>query len=157
MKNDQELLNKYWQAETSLEEEQFLQKHYANTADNDLFKAYCASVLSYRNGEAPDQLESKINSQIQTNKGLFQKIIQFVPVRAVAASLFIIMASTVLMMQYSSYKQKQFLYTDTFQSSDQAWHALLTAFENVSEHMDNGTDLLTSELLRIGEVQEFEQ
>jgi hypothetical protein len=157
MENKSDLLEKYWQAESSLEEESALKSLLENEArETDYLTAYFQISQAYKTIAPSNSLDEKlarISSESASGTGRTFRM----PLRAVAASLFVLVTCGFLAYQYSAYKQNQFLYTDTYQNPEQAWQAMRTAIGNVSEHLDNGTELLTAELIRINEIQEFEQ
>ncbi len=146
-------LEKYWDADSNLEQEQCIRDNRHHLSDEDLYlRAYLGMQLAYKEIEISPELDNKLTA-ISDNPviSLKQRFIQYS--RAIAASIILVVCVGFLFQYYVKQKQEQYLYADTFDNPEQAWKVLKTAFVTVSDKLDEGNEILTEELARIDQVQ----
>jgi len=147
------LLEKYWQGETSLEEEKSLKKWFANNSGHEgleneevLFKHF------QKTGEIelPGDFEDKILEKIDADKS--KTIIwgsRLLNWKAAAVISGIIVASIVLKNPFGSSTQM----TDTYENPQDAYEATKAILMTISSNMNKGKKY-TRQLSKFSEAQE---
>lgn len=153
----EELIQKYWDAETSTHEESELRDSLASNylGGSDL-EVYFKMQHLYRQAKCSDQLSAKLEAIARENKPKLIKI-SFLTLRNIAASLVLVMGSIALFQYLSSSKANSNLYADTYENPEQAWQAIKSALSVVSENMDMSTDILTEEIIKLDVNPTIEQ
>jgi hypothetical protein len=149
-------LAKYWDADSNLEQEQYIRDARHHLSDEDIqLKTYFGMQLAFQDIHTSPELDKKLMS-IADNPviSLKQRFIQYS--RTIAASLVLVVCVGFLFQYYVNKKQNQILYADTFDNPEQAWQVLKTAFVTVSDKFDEGNEILTQQLAKIDQLQTIE-
>jgi hypothetical protein len=153
-KDVENLLEKFWQAETTLEEEKLL-RHLSEKDELPLeMQAYHHLQREYIQCTVPDTLERKLLN-IPTKRpgmGVYQLLHKY---RNVAAAVLVLMGTAWGVLYYQNYRQQQWLYTDTYNTPEEALIAVKTAMVEVAHNLDEGNEIFTTEMARIQEVQDI--
>jgi hypothetical protein len=153
-----ELLEKYWNADTNEEEEALLRSTIANDSQSDAgLQSYFLLQELYLQQQSPANLQSRIEAATIRKNKTARIIMLRQPIMIAAASVGLIAVVATAVILYFNSVPAGDLYADTFNSPEEAWEAMKTAFIDVSESMDKGNEMLESELFSLGNLEIFEQ
>jgi hypothetical protein len=153
-KDIENLLKKFWLAETSPEEEALLRQLSEKDGLPLEMQAYYLLQREYIQNAAPDTLDRKLAaiSTGHNRKGVYQLLYKY---RNIAAAVLIFASTALGIVYYQNYKQQQWLYTDTYNTPEEALSAVKTAMVEVAHNLDEGSEIFTAEMARIQEVQDI--
>lgn len=157
----QNLLNKFYQGETSSEEEALLTSFFrkGNVPEEWDKDRLLVQMLSESETEIPNELEQKIETFIdslaaseETKNKQRTKIAVWKYVAGIAASLLIIFG---IGLRYQSQKNNKSLLIDTYQTPEQAQKATLEALQLFSQHFSKGVKPLEKAEKHIEETHQI--
>jgi hypothetical protein len=129
------LLDKYWEGETSLAEEQDLRSYFASSQVADEFLSY-SPLFAYFQDAQHVQMKGEIKTPVlQLSSG---KTISMRWLINVAASVAIFLAMFFLNRNSKSTLTEQYAYHDTYQDPQEAYDEVKRALLFVSEKMNRG-------------------
>jgi beta-lactamase regulating signal transducer with metallopeptidase domain len=156
MQSEQEyirnLVEKFWSAETSPDEEKALIELIESGQITDAYTvAYFKMQNSYRTVTASQQLSNKLdNIGHQKTKITPVFLAQW---RNIAAIFISIVIMGIIVSYYQDYRSKQWLYVDTYQSPEQAFKAIKIAIKEFETQMDQGNIIVISGIEQIDDMQ----
>jgi hypothetical protein len=142
--NIRQLLEKYWNSESSLEEEKTLATYFNQPEVDQEFEAY-KPLFNYFDEQRQltidleDQIMSRISGSKEKEKG---KIIGMPWRRAIsiAASLILILSVAIGVSQYRSQAKRDMGLVDTFQTPEEALEQTKAALLFLSQRMNKASD-----------------
>lgn len=153
-KNIENLLEKFWLAETTPEEEDLLRQLSEKDELPMEIQAYFLVQKEYIQNTAPDSLNRKLEGITTDQKGSGVVYLLY-KYRSIAAAILLITGTAWGVFYYQNYKQQQWLYTDTYSTPEEALSAVKTAMVEVAHNLDEGSEIFTTEMARIQEVQDI--
>jgi len=140
--NINQLLDKYWNSESSLEEEKILVAYFNQPVIDQEFEAY-RPLFNYfdEQRQLTIDLEDQIMSRISDNKEK-GKIIQL-PWRriiSIAASIALFFSVSIAVFQYRNQNNHQMDMVDTFQTPEEALEQTKAALLFLSQRMNKASD-----------------
>lgn len=131
------LLDKYWEGETSLEEEQNLRSYFASSQVADEFMPFSALFCFYQEAQQV-KMDRKIKAPDLPQ--VLGKTVSMRWVINVAASVAIFIAMFFINKQSKSPQIDQYAYQDTYQDPQQAYDEVKRALLFVSAKMNKGVN-----------------
>lgn len=135
------LLEKYWQGETSLEEEKELKSFFASSQIPDEFIPF-QPLFNYFDEAVSVAMESEVQTPVQT------PIIRSINLRkiiSIAASI-AIFAIVFFAQQDDRQAQQTYAYEDSFESPEEAYEQVRSALLYVSSKINQGTETVSMSL-----------
>ncbi|NDW13736.1 hypothetical protein D0T50_12670 [Bacteroides sp. 214] len=156
----EELLNRYWVCETSLEEEEELRAFF-HTGDVPKHLAVYKELFELQLEEATpaltDEFDARVLSLIQEEKETPRRFNMFVPYLRVAASILLIIGLTFSIHLYNR-PDNLLTSVDTYNTPEEALVEIQKILYGVSGQMEKGTDLLSEKMKKTDSVlQIFKQ
>jgi len=159
-----ELLNKYWEGETSLEEEATLIAYFNEGEVAEEHKAYAPAFQlfgNYRKTEMPagfeERLQSKLTAvpasapseKVVATRG---RVINIRRAMSIAASFVLLVTATYFLMPTLMGNQKSDLYTDTFESPEEAAAEIRMALGMLSAKVNESTAMIEDGFKKLDEA-----
>ncbi|MCB0688157.1 MAG: hypothetical protein KDC53_16585 [Saprospiraceae bacterium] len=148
-----EILEKYWEGETSLEEEKELRSYFASSQVSDEFAPFIP-LFTFFEQEQLVEMKSEITKPVAEKQG--GKVINLRWAINVAASIAIF---ALMFLVNKQLKQEpnanQFAYEDTYQSPEEALKEVKLALLYVSEKMNKGVSTTAHSLEKMQPLDEI--
>jgi hypothetical protein len=150
------LVEKFWSAESSPEEERTILHLIENgKIDDEYTVAYFKMQHAYRSVCASPQLSNKLDNISQKKNWILPVFIT--QWRNIAAISLTIVVMGLVVSYYQTYRSKQWLYKDTYQSPEQALMAIKTAIKEFEDQIDQGNIIVISGIEQIEDMQHISQ
>ena len=163
-KNMNELLQKYWEGKSTLEEETALVQYFKEGDVAPEHKAYAPVfhlIGSYRKSELPVGFEERLHAKLKdttpsdvtvasTKSG--RKVFQLRRNLSIAASFVLLVTATYFLMPTLMGNQKTDLYTDTFESPEAAAEEIKVALGTLSAKMNESTAMIEDEMKKLDQA-----
>lgn len=146
------ILEKYWEGETTLEEEKELRSYFASSQVSEEFAPY-TPLFAYFDDEQHIQMEAEISQPKLQGGG---RIVNLKWAINVAASIAIFIAMYFVNKQISSKNNTfQYAYHDTYQTPEEALEEVKQALFYVSSKMNKGVNTTTQSLEKMEPLSEI--
>lgn len=163
-KNMNELLQKYWEGTSTLEEETTLVQYFNEGEVAEEHKAYAPVfnlIGSYRKSELPVEFEARLHAKLKdttpavvtvktTTSG--RKVFHLRRTLSIAASFVLLITATYFLMPTLMGNQKTDLYTDTFESPEAAAQEIKVALGTLSAKMSESTAMIEDEMKKLDQA-----
>ena len=135
------LLDKYYQGETSLEEERILKEYFSqqNSQKNNLADNHIMNYFDSQKVVIPTNLNEELNDIVE-NEWKHDTKLRFIKIVKWAASIAAVIVFAIGIMIFS--KDKPSMYADTFQTHDEAYMETKRVLLFISNTMNNKTGSL---------------
>lgn len=145
------ILPKYWEGDTSLNEEVILYSYFTSNnvhESHEVYVPYFKTQQSYRNKKAPVEIATSINEKIGGNK--VRKISSYKKFWRIAAAIGVLTVGAVLYQQYVlPVESNSELYSDTFETPEEALQEIKMALGMVSNKIEESTIMVSNEIIKI--------
>lgn len=159
-----ELLDKYWEGKTTLEEETTLIKYFNEGEVAEEHKTYAPVfnlIGSHRKTELPAGFEARLHAKLKdttpeavtmetTTSG--RKVFQLRRTLSIAASFVLLITATYFLMPTLMGNQKTDLYTDTFESPEAAAEEIKVALGTLSAKVNESTAMIEDEMKKLDQA-----
>ena len=138
-----EVLERYWEGETSLDEEKELRSYFASSQVADEFIPFIP-LFAFFDEEKHKEMPSDISLPNEIKKG--GKVVNFKWLINVAASLVIFIAMFFINKNLNRESVEQYAYQDTYQTPEEAYLEVKQALLFVSTKMNKGVSTVSQSL-----------
>lgn len=168
--NIEALLEKYWEGETSLAEEQTL-RDYFNSGNVDPKFAEVAPMFQFfkatEGNKLPDDFEAKLIAKLETEqektsttflvkpKQEAKHLRLFTRIASVAALLAIAIGVGLFTMQPKGLEKEQLAWEDTYEDPEKAYEETIAALKLISEKLNRGKRETAKGLLKLKNKTNF--
>lgn len=161
------LLQKYWQGETSLNEEAALRRFFTEGSVPAHLKAYqpvFAFFVDEQEKESPgSDFEKTLFNKIEERQKAEQRPLRVVsrnrklsPLLRIAASVVLILGLFFVARIYISSEQNKWAYEDTYKNPEEAYETVEEALLLVSAKMQKGRRQAANEILKVRKATDLE-
>jgi len=147
-----ELLDKYWEGDTSLEEEQELKSYFASSQVSDEFAPFTPLFLFFEE-EKRIEMESPVAHPPVEKKG--GNIISIKWLINIAASVAVVVAMFFIVRNFSPQQPDQYAFEDTYESPEEAYAEVKKALLYVSSKMNKGVSTAAHSLEKMEPLDEI--
>lgn len=147
-----EILERYWEGESSLEEEKELRSYFASSQVSDEFAPFIPLFAFFEEEKYVEMTTPIEQPKIEKSGG---KIINFKWAINVAASIAIFMAMFFINRQIQKTQPAQYAYHDTYQTPEEALEEVKQALLYVSEKMNKGVTATAYSLEKMEPLDEI--
>jgi hypothetical protein len=137
-----EVLERYWEGETSLEEEKELRSYFASSQVADEYASYIPLFVFF-DEERHKEMSTHIKLPIDVKKG---KVINIKWLINIAASIVIFIAMFFINKNLNRENVHQYAYHDTYQTPEEAYLEVKQALLFVSVKMNKGVSTISQSL-----------
>ncbi|MBK8506553.1 MAG: hypothetical protein IPL46_32760 [Saprospiraceae bacterium] len=137
-----EVLERYWEGETSLEEEKELKSYFASSQVTDEFAPFIP-LFAFFDEEKHKEMSAHITLPNETKKA---KVINFKWLINIAASIVIFIAMFFINKNLNRESVQQYAYHDTYQTPEEAYLEVKQALLFVSAKMNKGVSTVSHSL-----------
>lgn len=130
-----QLLDKYWEGETSLEEERELSSYFGSSQVTDEFAPFIPLFAFFEEGRHIRMEASVVQPPIEETKG---KIVNIRWLVSIAASVAIFLAVFFINQKISTEQTAQYAFEDTYHTPEEAYAEVKKALLYVSTKMNKG-------------------
>jgi hypothetical protein len=138
-----ELLDKYWEGETSLEEERELSSYFVSSQVTDEFAPFIPLFAFFEEGRNIRMEVSVVQPPMEETKG---KIVNIRWLISIAASIAIFLAVFFINKNISTEQSAQYAFEDTYQTPEEAYAEVKKALLYVSTKMNKGVSTAAESL-----------
>ena len=162
--NIRDLLEKYWEGETSIEEEQALVLYFNQDVVDETLKQYVPlfQLIKHTSAIQPSlRLDQKLkditirNKEIKTTKRPFLTLNHYSIRWAIAASVLLLVG--IIVWSTVQNKSSVDLYADTFSSPEEALEFIKETLEDLSYQVNLSTTAIEEEMIKISQLNEITQ
>jgi hypothetical protein len=152
-----QIIEKYWNGESTLEQEQTLISYFNSNniaVEHEKYAPMFQLIHQHKSNVISDKFDKKLQSAIHERT----KVVSFTkPYYFRIAAAIALLISTALLYQVftSSNEQKIDLYADTFKSPDDAFEAMLLVFGSFDDKMSESTAMMESEIKKLDNLNNF--
>lgn len=150
-KTIEKLLPKFWEGETSLQEEEMLFRYFTSPRIDERHKVYVPYFMvqeSYKEAKAPVGLQSSINRKLK--KSSSATVFSMKNLWRVAAAIGVLTVGVFLYQEYiQPQSQPEVFYSDTFESPEEALNEIKLALGMVSNKIEESTIMVSNEIMKI--------
>lgn len=150
-----ELLSRYWEGETSLQEEQFLQQYFTSGSVREEHEAF-APLFQFFSHAREDEMEAEIEIPVEEKKEARTRSLRSLNwIIGVAASLVLLLGVFFSSRNDNTLTQEEFVYEDTYDSPELAYEEFKKAMYMVSSKMNKGMSTAASTLEKMEPLDEI--
>ncbi len=150
-----ELLSKYWEGETSLQEEQFLQQYFSSGSVREEHEAF-APLFQFFSHAREDEMKTEIEIPVMEKKEARTRSLPSLNwIVGIAASLVLLLGIFFSSRNDDTLTQEEFVYEDTYESPELAYEEFKKAMYMVSSKMNKGMSTAASTLEKMEPLDEI--
>ena len=138
-----ELLDKYWEGETSLEEERELSSYFVSSQVTDEFAPFIPLFAFFEEGRHIRMEGSVVQPPMEEIKG---KVINIRWLISIAASIAVFLAVFFINKKISTEQSVQYAFEDTYHTPEEAYAEVKKALLYVSTKMNKGVSTAAESL-----------